>query len=261
MNDPLPPRPSRLCTRTELRPEKGHGRALAYDWLRQRIVSLELKPGCTLDEGALVESLGISRTPLREAIVRLAAEGLVELLPNRGARVTSMDLPLLQEHLEAFELLQRAATVLASRQRRETDVDHLSQLAAAFEAAADARDAQAMIDTNWDFHHAIGIACGNRYIERMYSGLLTEGLRIARLAMAYDCYGSVAAYDAHLADIRREHRELVLAIAAGDGSRAATLADSHSNLARKRVTAYLARSSVRDIEISAGPRLRSRAAV
>lgn len=243
-------RPSRKPTAVkDLRPEKGHGGALAYDWLKRQIVSLELLPGSSIDEAALVEMLGVSRTPLREAVVRLAAEGLIELLPNRGARVTIMDLTQVQEHLEAFELLQRAATVLAALHRPDSALARLSELCEAFEQSCAADDAQAMIDANWEFHRAIGAACGNRYVERMYTGLLTDGLRIARLAMAYECYGSKDAYEAHLADIRREHRELVQVITARDGERAATLADAHSNLARKRVTAYLSRSSAQEIQV------------
>ncbi len=245
-------RPSRRTPRStssDARPEKGHGRALAYDWLKRQIVSLELLPGSTIDESVLVEMLGVSRTPLREAVVRLAAEGLIELLPNRGARVTVMDLTQIQEHLEAFELLQRAATVLAALHRPSSALPRLQQLCADFEASSAAGDAQAMIDTNWEFHHAIGAACGNRYVERMYTSLLTDGLRIARLAMAYECYGSAEDYQAHLADILREHRELVQVIANQDAARAAALADAHSNLARKRVTAYLSRSSTRLIDI------------
>jgi DNA-binding GntR family transcriptional regulator len=79
--------------------------------------------------------------------------------------------------------------------------------------------------------------------------LLTDGLRISRLAMAYDCYGSVEAYEHHVGDIVREHRALVMAIAAGDAASAGKLADSHSNLARKRVTAYLGRQSTHDIPV------------
>lgn len=241
------------------RPEKGHGRALAYDWLKRRIVSLELAPGSTIDEAALVEMLGVSRTPLREAMVRLAAEGLVELLPNRGARVAGMDLTQLHEHLDAFELMQRAATTLAARNRPDSALRGLKSSCTAFEKAAQARDAQAMIDTNWTFHRAIAAACGNRYIERMYVGLLTEGLRISRLAMAYDCYGSGDAYERHVGDILREHQALVKAISERDGQTASRLADSHSNLARKRVTAYIGRRSTLDIAVD--PSVTSPAAV
>jgi len=238
------------------RPEKGHGRALAYDWLKQRIVSLELQPGSSIDEAVLVERLGISRTPLREAIVRLAAEGLIELLPNRGARVTTMDLLQLQEHLEAFDLMQRAATVLAAAHRPAASLVSLGRLCKAFEVAAKARDVQAMIQANWDFHHAIGLACGNRYVERMYSALLTDGLRIARLAMSYESYGSVAAYETHLGQILAEHREIVAAISARDSAKAASLSDSHSNLARRRVADYLSRSSSHAVTVKPSERTR-----
>jgi len=242
------PRRSGSRKPADARPEKGHGRALAYDWLKRQIVSLELLPGSTIDETTLVETLGVSRTPLREAVVRLAAEGLIELLPNRGARVTGMDLTQIQEHLEAFELLQRAATVLAALHRPTAAIADLRELCNAFEAAYRSNDAQAMIDANWEFHRGIAAACGNRYIERMYVSLLTDGLRIARLAMAYECYGSAEAYEAHIADILREHKELVDVIEARDAALAAELADSHSNLARKRVTDYLTRSATRDMD-------------
>jgi DNA-binding GntR family transcriptional regulator len=238
----------------EQRPEKGHGGALAYDWLKRRIVSLELPPGSAVDEAVLVNMLGVSRTPVREAIVRLGAEGLIELLPNRGARVASMDLPQLQEHLEAFELIQRVATVLAAVHRPDKAIAELTTHCVAFEAAADKRDVQAMIDTNWEFHHAIGVACGNRYVARMYAGLLTEGLRIARLAMAYECYSSADAYALHLGAIVREHPELIDVITRHDAGRASSLADSHSNLARLRVIAYLSRDSTRGIDVQPGAR-------
>lgn len=109
--------------------------------------------------------------------------------------------------------------------------------------------AQVMINANWEFHHAIGMACGNRYLERMYTGCLTEGLRIARLTIAYEFYGSEQPYVAHLGHLWREHRELVRVIADRDSLRAASLADSHPYLARKRVTAYLSRNSAHAIEV------------
>jgi len=93
----------------------------------------------------------------------------------------------------------------------------------------------------------------------MYVGLLTEGLRISRLAMAYDCYGSGDAYERHVGDILREHQQLVKAISERDDQTATRLADSHSNLARKRVSAYIGRRSTLDIAVD--PSVTSPAAV
>lgn len=222
--------------------DKGAGGTHAYRELRKRIVSLDLKPGADLDEITLVHDLGVSRTPLRSALVRLASEGLVTLLPNRGARVASMDLPQLQEHLEAFELAQRVVTRLASQRRSSAQLEQLIGQCKAFEDAADAADAERMIEANWDFHFTIGQACQNRYLEKSYTGLLTENLRIARLAMAYVCYGSEHAYHAHLDSILTEHRAIVKAIREQAADDADRLAASHANLARIRVTSYLGNS-------------------
>lgn len=231
------------------RAPKGSSASHVYEQLREQILSLELKPGAPLEEAKLAQALGGSRTPLREALIRLAAEGLVEVLPNRGARVSGMELPQLQEHLEAFELLQRTATVLAAQRRPVAAIAELRRLCDAFEQRHAEGDVSGMIEANWDFHHAIGVACGNRYIERMYDTTLTDGLRISRLAMAFECYGSNEAYSLHMNDILREHRELVDVIERRDAAAAADLSDSHSNLARLRVSDYLARSLTRGISL------------
>ncbi len=73
-----PPRQSRRA--------KGTGTTYVYQRLREGILSLDYVPGANLDEAQLVESFGLSRTPVREALIRLAADGLVVLLPNRGRR-------------------------------------------------------------------------------------------------------------------------------------------------------------------------------
>lgn len=232
------------------RVEKGNGNAVAYAELRRRIVSLELRPGADIDEAVLVRELGVSRTPVRGAVIQLASEGLIVLLPNRGARVAPMDIPQLQEHLEAFELMQRAATRMASVRRTAVELVAISRLCEEFEAAAAAGDTDGMIDGNWNFHYAIALAAHNRNIEKMYTGLLTENLRIARLAMAYVCYGSVSDYRAHLDAILREHRGMVTAIDKRDADIADDLAVSHANLARIRVTSYLGNSLASSIDLT-----------
>jgi DNA-binding GntR family transcriptional regulator len=228
---------------------KGEGRGRAYDRLRERILALELQPGSALDEATIGKDLDVSRTPLREALVRLAAEGLVELLPNRGARVAPIELPQLQEHLEAFELLQRTATVLAAQRRTEKDIVALRALCLDFEKLHAAGDVPGMMNSNLRFHQAVGAAAGNRYLQKMYDSVLVDGLRVARLAMAYECYGSVDAYDQHMQSILQEHRSLVEAIVAKDVATASALSDSHSDLARMRVTDYLSRNLTRTIGV------------
>src|SRR5688572_6773470 len=93
---------------------KGAGAEHAYQELRERILSLSLAPGADLEESVLVATLGMSRTPVREAIIRLASDGLVTLTPNRGARVAPISLDEIRAFFEALDLCQRAVTRLAA---------------------------------------------------------------------------------------------------------------------------------------------------
>src|SRR3954447_15395525 len=124
---------------------KGTGRQFAYDFLRKRILTLEYAPGETLDEVRLVEQMGVSRTLVREAIITLSTEDLVELLPNRSARVAGFDLRSVRAFHEALELNQRAVTCWAAIRSSASHHRAIRQTRLAFERAAKARDGDAMI--------------------------------------------------------------------------------------------------------------------
>ena len=218
---------------------KGASSEHAYRALMQEIVSFTLVPGEDLDEAALVGRLGVSRTPVREALVRLAAEGLVQLVPNRGARVAPMGWTDIREHLEAFDVSQRLVTRWAAVRRTDEHIAKMETDRLAFEAAFAQDDPVAMLDANFRFHAAIGNACRNSLLQRFYLQQLTADLRIARLAMTNECFPSEPAYRDHVGAIVREHCELVDAIRDRDADRAEELARSHANLARKRVSESL----------------------
>jgi len=231
------------------RPVKGESAEYAYRILRKEIISLELPPGSDFDEADNVRRLGISRTPLREAVVRLAGEGLIRLLPNRGARVSPMEWDDIREHLEAFELMQRLVSRWAAARRTEEDIAEITRLRDAFQKASEAKDPEAMAEENWEFHAAIARSSKNARVSRFYLQLLTENLRISRLAMGPDHYVSQNAYLSHIGLILQEHDALVEAIIAGDSDRADELARSHTELARKRVTEVLSQSTSGDLRL------------
>src|SRR3546814_1343349 len=117
-----------------------------------------------------------------------------------------------------------------------SDLAAMARHCAAFDDAVAAADFSAMIQANWNLHQAIGAAAGNRHIERYYEQLLTDGLRIANLAMGHNFYGDARERAAHIRNIQKEHRQILAAIRTGDADKAETLATSHSILARKRAT-------------------------
>lgn len=217
---------------------KGGAAAHAYRVLREEIIQ-RLPPGSSLDE-ELFARLGLSRTPVREAIARLAGERLVELLPNRGARVAPMGWTEVREHLEALDVLQRVVTRLAALRRTEEDLAVIERERLAFETAVEVESGVDMTEANWRFHTAIGASCRNSIFERAYRQVLTEGLRIDRHAMFEESFGSREHFRSHTRVIVEDHRAMTDAIRNGDETSAEESARKHADLARRRLTEFVA---------------------
>lgn len=243
---------SRKQTPAPARISKGGGVEHAYAVLRSEIVSLALKPGAALDEMAIAARLGLSRTPVHEAIVRLAAESLVVLAPNRGATVAGMEWEQIRDYVEAYGLLQRLTHRWAALRRTEAQMQEIEAECLAFEAASAAGAPDAMNESNWRFHALIAAACGNKIIERDFLHVLTLSLRIAHLAYTPACFVSPAAHREHNEKVLRDHAEIVVAIRNGDAALADALARRHAELGRLRIMDTLARdlTGLWDIDLS-----------
>jgi DNA-binding GntR family transcriptional regulator len=228
---------------------KGTGTQRAYEQVRDRILNLELKPGQNLDEREFVQGLGVSRTPVREALIRLAGEGLVDLLPNRGARVSEVDLSRVREFFEALDVNQRMATRWAATRRTAENLERIDAMRLAFEGAARTGEVRALMDTNLDFHAAIANACGNSLVERQYAQLLTFGLRISRIALLYEGPDPNNDRPGHIALIVTEHREMVARLRDGDADAAEAVARAHTETFRRRVLEYVSHSLSGEIAV------------
>ena len=220
-------------TEMPTRRAKGTGRQYAYDVIRRSVVTLELPPGSMLDEITLVRQFGVSRTLVREAIISLSAEGLVELLPNRGARVTGFEIDHVRAWHEAIELLHRAVTRWAAVRHRPEHMGPIRHERLAFEAAAKAKDANEMMEANRRLHLAIADASGNVLVTGQYERLLTMGLRLSRLILSYEANADVS-LETHIGRIIDQHREMEAAIEAGDADRADGLGSAHAQLSLDR---------------------------
>jgi DNA-binding GntR family transcriptional regulator len=187
-----------------------------HDSLRERILAGELEGGTRLHQEKLSEDLGVSRTPVREALTRLAAEGLVELLPNRGARVAAVTLADMQAAFEARLGLEPFAARLAAEKR---PAGAIKAMAAAIAEQQRARTARTTYEAIRRFHLAIVEASGNthllRFAESLWSGRI--GLHVYLRQVAPEM----------LAGDIEEHREIAGAIEAGDAARAERLTRAH----------------------------------
>ncbi len=201
---------------------RGSGVQHVYDLLRDEILSLALPPGTPVDEVQLAERFGMSRTPIREALVRLASDGLVETLPNRSTLISSIDVLNLSSFFDALTLMYRVTTRLAARHHQPEDLVVIRKHQAEFAEAVISHDALAMISTNREFHAAIATAGRNPYYTSLFVRLLDDGRRLLRLY-----YRS---FNDHLPEqYVHEHEEMVEAIASGDVDRADILARAHAD--------------------------------
>jgi DNA-binding GntR family transcriptional regulator len=180
----------------------------------------------------------MSRTPVREALIRLATENLVTLLPNRGARVAEQSLNSTRQFFEALSLVQRAITRWAALRSNGGLLDRAESHMTAFENAAAAYDPEQMASSNREFHLAIAECAQNTYVAKLYRELLDEGMRLTHIAVVYDPQGETSRAD-HLNEIIRDHRAILAAIRSGDANAAERLGKSHSDLFRARVIDYI----------------------
>ena len=222
--------------------KRGSGVKLVYEMLRAEILSLALSPGSPIDEVQLAERFGMSRTPIREALVRLASEGLVETLPNRSTLVANIDVLNLNPFFDAITLMYRVTTRLAAQHHRPEDLEVIRARQAEFAAAVRAQDALAMIATNRQFHAAIAEAGRNPYYCGLFVRLLDDGRRLLRLY-----YQS---FDDRLPEeYVHEHEEMIDAIASGDVARADALARAHADQIVRQIKRLVAADNRQDIPL------------
>ncbi|MDL4775444.1 GntR family transcriptional regulator [Actinomadura xylanilytica] len=200
----------------------------AYEAVRQMILSGEAGAGSRLGESELAETLGLSRTPVREALQRLGSDGLVEVLPHRGARVVRWTPADLDEIFELRALLEPYAAARAARQAPDETVlaDLRAQCAAMERAAADG-DLGLVADLNARFHAAVIDLSGNRRLPAMLTSVIHAPLIL----------GTFHRYDAEsMARSMNHHRELVAALEARDPAWAEAVMRAHVRAAAARLT-------------------------
>jgi DNA-binding GntR family transcriptional regulator len=222
--------------------KRGSGVKLVYDLLRDEILDLKMAPGSAVDEVQLAARFGMSRTPIREALVRLVGEGLIETLPNRSTIVSNIDFLGMHAYFDALVLMYRVTTRLAAQHHRREDLAIIRAHQALFTAAVEAQDALAMIATNADFHSAIASAGRNAYYATFFDRLLGEGRRMLRLY--YQSYE-----DRLPRRFVDEHEEIIAAVEARDIAAADRLGKAHGEQIVEQIGRLMTRQDRLDIEL------------
>lgn len=199
--------------------------------LRQKIYDYELPPGEWIDEPALAEELAISRTPLRESLKLLAAEGLVQIDAGRGSRVTRLTLEDLNQLFPVMAMLEGRCAYEAVRRIDDAGVATLEQLHAAMEAAAAAGDLAEYYRNNYVIHETVQEYAGNPWLIRVTHDLH----RILKMHR-----GRQLLTPGRMAQSLAEHRELMDCVRRRDAEGAEATMNRHLLSQGQALAAYVA---------------------
>lgn len=204
---------------------------LAYERVKQRILDNQYYPGYQALENEVAEDLGMSRTPVREALIRLKHEGLVELIPRRGLRVVPVladDMKEIYDVLTSLESM--AAELLAKRKPDAATLEPMKEATRDMEVALKNDDLDAWATADEKFHRALIELCGNRRLANMANTVRDQGHR-ARMVTLRLREKPSASVD--------EHEQVLRAIENGDWETARDVHYQHRRRASEELTEIL----------------------
>ena len=199
--------------------------------LRQLILTLELEPGLAISEASLMKEYGWGRTPLREAIQRLAEQSLLQIIPHQGVVVTALSVFDFAEMMDAMSMVIGPAAALACERLTDGELDELDEVVNASESAAEDGDFIKVSQQDFEFHRILADATGNRHLSRYL-------LHLHQVATRFN----FAAWkrDRNAAPSIDEHRQIVEIMRQRDVEGAKSAMRAHIENARQRIVGTIA---------------------
>lgn len=204
------------------------------DELVQRILTLEIAPGCLLDEAALSEEFGLSRTPLREVYQSLAGDGYLSISRNRGAKVSSMDLESMRNFFQTAPMIYSAVGRLATENANAQQVVDLKETQQRFRKVCEGGETREMAIFNHRFHEIIGEMAGSVYLTPSLRRLLVDHTR-----MSQKFYKPINSKERLLVwEACDQHDEMISAIEEHDQEVMVSLTLEHWELSRNQIEKF-----------------------
>jgi len=194
-------------------------RDVIFETLRKAIVSGDIKPGERLMEVSLANQMGVSRTPVREAIRRLEAEGLVTMTPRKGTHVAELSVKDIMDVLEVRTVLDKLATNLAAKRMQPSQLKALENVHKQYIACVEKNNIEGAIKKDVEFHDLIYAASGNPRLVAV-AGSLRE--HVYRFRVIYMSGGDPIAEN-----VLNEHEEILAALKEAQSDIASNLAEKH----------------------------------
>jgi len=199
---------------------------LAYQRLRDSILSGQLRPGEICNEMALAQEMGVSRTPVREALLELSSQGLVTFLPRKGVQVNYFDDHDVEEVFELRKLIELAAVEKAVARAGAAELGKLDLAFRRSREAAEKRDLEAFLQADRHFHNQLVEISGNG---RMHA--ILANLRDLIHVMSLEAVNRPERMD----EVVGEHTDIVDSLLARDSARAREALSRHLDLSKKAV--------------------------
>lgn len=211
------------------------GKLDLYEDLKTRILTLRLKPGADLDEVALSQEYGISRTPLRDVFRQLAGEGYLEIRNNRGACVSSMSHKTLRDFFLVAQMIYSAIGRLAAKNATDEQIEALMRAQDGFRDAQKTVHPDKLVYYNNQFHLIMGEMADNVFLMPSLRRLLIDHARIGQTFYRPRDEGMAE----RLQTAAKQHDALIGAIVARDEERVAELVIAHWELSRSQIELFI----------------------
>ena len=209
----------------------------AYQQIKDRIITLELSPGSQVDERSLEELLSIGRTPIREALFRLSAEELVEVIANRGFFIKPITIEDVKSLFEAMLISERASAVLAARRVREDHIGRLHQVHGHLQKAMGKQDYLQVTLSNSDFHRIIHESIDNRFLCSSLNHLQNQAQRLAYLAYSKEMTPNDL--ESHFKRVTKDHENIIALLKKRDEQGLVHKVTEHIQLFYSRIVNFM----------------------
>lgn len=180
----------------------------AYEKIYKKIVTLDFEPGQRLEEKQLIDHLGMGRTPIREALLRLVGENMVESQSGRGYIVRPITLQNIKAAFEMMKILETGVAGLAVRQNITPFIEKMEAAGEAVKAAVRDGNPLRLVEANHDFHQAYAGCSHNEYLVRGITQIRSEAKRLSYLSYANEVDPGISLTD-HYKAVIQEHDKII----------------------------------------------------
>lgn len=209
-----------------------------YNTIKRKIVTLELRPGESLSERELGKELGVGRTPIREAILMLKSENLLDSRPNEAPYVKDITLKGVKDFFVPFMTVEKLVMRFAAQKMTPVILKGIKSINNEIDKAIKTKDNWNIMAKNRELHSSIAKATDNEYVIQIYEALSNQKERLSYLAISEEIQNGIPLQE-HLATLSCQHKEIITLLEKGDAEQAESLAEAHVRLFQMRISMYL----------------------